>query len=121
MRGRIAIILILLAATFSPLGARAMNANGSCNVVAGGKYLDSSANEALCREIERAIAAEAPGVRYTAQVKALSPTRLTAKLVVNGKTIPEHNFAVMDADLDLESMKRFARSLAADVAKAVKK
>ena len=98
-----------------------MSANGSCKLVAGEKYLGPSANRALCREIERAIAAGAPGVRYVAEVKALSRTRLAAKLVVNGKTLPEHNFAVMDADLDIESMKKFARSLAADVAKAVKK
>ena len=98
-----------------------MSANGSCKVVAGEKYLDSSANGTLCREIERAIAAEAPNARYTAEVKALSPTRLAAQLVVNGKALPEHKFAVMDADLGPESIKRFARSLAADVAKAVKK
>ena len=92
-----------------------------CRVVAGEKYLGASGGATLCREIEREIAVEAPSARYTVEIKALSPTRLGAVLVVNGRALPEHKFAVMDADLDLDSMKRFARSLAADVAKAVKK
>ena len=118
MRGRIATIILFSAAVYSPLEARSMT---HCRVVAGEKYLGASGGATLCREIERAIAAGAPGATYTAEVKALSPSRLAAALVVNGRALPEHKFAVMDADLGIESMKRFARSLAADVAKAVKK
>jgi len=92
-----------------------------CRVIAGEKYLGVTGGAMLCHEIEREIAVEAPGVRYAVDVKALSPSRLAAQVVVNGKALPEHKFAVMDAELESESMKRFARSLAADVAKAVKK
>jgi len=94
---------------------------GSCRIVAGEKYLGDAQSETLCREIEQAIAGAAPNAHYRAEVKALSPTRLAAVLVVNGRTLPEHKFAVMDAELGLESMQRFARSLALDVARAAKK
>lgn len=98
-----------------------MNANGNCLVVAGEKYLGAANAGTLCREIKRAIASAAPGAKHKTEITALSPTRLAAVIVVNGQRLPEHKFAVMDAELSLESMKRFARSLAADVAKAVKK
>ena len=121
MRGRIATILIFSAALCSPLEAHALRANASCRVVAGEKYLGADGSASLCREIEQAIATQAPNASYTAEVTALSPTRLAARLTVNGKVLPEHKFAVMDAELGLESMKRFARALAGDIAKAVKK
>jgi hypothetical protein len=89
--------------------------------VTGEKYLGSAGGRALCAAIERAIAAKAPAARYQAEIKALSPTRLAAIMVVNGRTLPEHKFAVMDDELSPEAMQRFAHSLAADVAKAVKK
>ena len=95
--------------------------NGKCEVVAGDKYLGANGGDALCREIERAIAAAAPGARYRTEIKALSSTRLAATMVVNGQTLPEHKFAIMDAELSPEAMQRFGRALAADVAKAVKK
>ena len=124
MKRGFGIVGLLIAASWTT-GTTAMSVASSsgaarCRVIAGEKYLGTS-KKTLCREIEAAIAAEVPGARYTAEVKALSPTRLTAQLVVNGRALPEHKFAVMDADLGIESMKRFARSLAADVAKAVKK
>jgi hypothetical protein len=90
-------------------------------VVSGEKYLGANGGEALCAAIRRAIATQAPGARYKAAIKALSPTRLAAIMVVNGQTMPEHKFAIMDDELSPEAMQRFARSLAADVAKAVKK
>jgi hypothetical protein len=40
--------------------------------------------------------------------------------VVNGRTLPEQKFAVMDRDLNPASIQRFAQSLATEVAKAEK-
>ena len=41
-------------------------------------------------------------------------------LVVNGRTLPEQNFAVMDRELNPGAIRRFAESLAGEVAKAAK-
>ena len=122
MRGRIASFILLLAVAMSPTVAPAMNERPACRVVAGEKYLDASVRSSVvCTAIERAIAAAAPNVRYTAEVRALSPTRLAAVLTVNGKRLPEHKFAVMDRGLGPDSVERFARALAADVAGAAKR
>ncbi len=121
MWGRIAAFILLNAALWPPIGARTLTAHHSCRVVAGEKYLGSPAGESICSEIERAIASGAPGAHYTAEVTALSPTRLSASLTVNGRELPEHKFAVMDAGLSFEAVQRFARALASDVAKAAKK
>ena len=101
--------------------APAGRGSGRCTVVAGEKYLGPGVRTTLCREIERAAGAEAPGARYSAAISAQSPTRLSAALTVNGHKLPEHKFAVMDAGLSEEAIQRFARALAADVAKAAKK
>ena len=47
-------------------------------------------------------------------------SRLSAVLVVNGRTLPAQNFAVMDSGLDMASIRRFAAALAGEVAKAAK-
>jgi len=46
--------------------------------------------------------------------------RLSATLIVDGRTLPVQNFAVMDRGLDAASIRRFAQSLAEAVAKAAK-
>jgi hypothetical protein len=121
MRGTIAAVMLVFGVACAPASARPMSAHGACRVVAGDKYLSGSVGtSALCAEIQRAIAAAAPNARYSADVTALSPTRLAARLTVNGKALPEHKFAVMDRDLGPEAVQRFARALAADVAKAAK-
>ena len=74
----------------------------------------------LCSEIERAISSAAPGVPYRVQIKVLSPSRLTASLVVNGRTLPEQHFAIMDRELNRGAIERFAHLLALEVAKAAK-
>jgi hypothetical protein len=99
------------------LGAAAMTGgqkvHGHCRIVTGEKYLKAPvASSTICAEIERAIAAKAPKASFTADVKVLSPARLAATLVVDGHTLPEHKFAVMDSDLSPEAVQRFARSLA---------
>ena len=92
-----------------------------CRVVTGEQFLTGAVSgNIVCSEIERAIAAVAPHARYSAEVKAMPRARLSARLVVNGRTLPEQNFAVMDRELDLGSIRRFAEALAAEVAKAAK-
>ena len=105
-----------------PASAAVVNAPGRCRVVAGEKILASPGGaDALCNEIQRAVAAAAPRARYSAEVKALSPSRLAATLVVNGKALPEQNFAVMDRNLSTASIREFADSLAQEVATAAKR
>jgi hypothetical protein len=111
---------MFLVAVF-PLEARAMTGTGSCQVVAGEKYLAPNGSRAICAEIARAIAAQAPGVRYRAEIRALSPSRLAGALIVNGRALPEHKFAVMDSDLSPAAVQRFAHSLAIAVADAAKR
>jgi len=115
------LIVALSAGQTAVTATPASSGAGRCKVVAGGKYLGAGAGSTLCHEIERAIAVEAPGARYSAEVTALSPSRLAATLTVNGHKLPEHKFAVMDAELTPESLRRFAHSLALDVGKATKR
>lgn len=90
-----------------------------CRVVDGGKLpAETGGAAALCATIEQAVSARAPGVAYRAEVRALSASRLAATLTVNGRTLPEQNFARMDRDLDRPAFERFAASLADAVAKA---
>lgn len=124
MRGRIASFLLFLAAAV-PAGAGAVSMSGGpaahCRVVTGEQFLTGAVSgNIVCSEIERAIAAVAPHARYSAEVKAMPRARLSARLVVSGRTLPEQNFAVMDRELDLGSIRRFAEALAAEVAKAAK-
>lgn len=50
----------------------------------------------------------------------MSSSRLSAVLIVNGRTLPDQNFAVMDRELSPDSIRRFAQALALEVAKAAK-
>ena len=100
-----------------------MNPSSSlrCQVVGGEKLPPASGgSKAVCAEIERAVAELAPRAHYTAEITVLSKSRLAATLVVNGRMLPEQKFAIMDSDLNAGAIQRFARSLAAEVAKAAK-
>lgn len=119
MRGKLATFTLLLAAAATPACATSMSGDRHCRVVGGEKLLARSGGQAaICSEIERAVAAAAPKARYSAEVKVLSASRLAATLIVDGRTLPEQNFAIMDSDINLASIKRFAQSLAGEVAKA---
>ena len=112
-------LMCLLAAMLVAGHSVAMSKSGRCTVVAGEKLPPTSGgSDAVCSEVERAIAALAPGVSYTAEIKVLSPARLSAILVVNGRALPEQNFAIMDRELSRSAFERFAHSLAVEVAKA---
>ena len=111
----------LLAAMLVPAHAEAMNRSGSCTIAAGDKLpAVVGGTDAVCSEIHRAIAAVAPNVSYTADITVLSPSRLSATLVVNGRSLPAQKFAIMDRELSRSAIARFAHSLAAEVAKAAK-
>jgi hypothetical protein len=66
----------------------------------------------MCAEVERALAPAWPGCRYTAEVRVISPSRLTATMVVKGHKLPEQHFATMDRNLTPGAVRRFARALA---------
>ena len=92
-----------------------------CQVIGSEKLpAGSGGTKAVCAEVERAVAELAPRAHYSAEVTVLSKSRLAATLVVNGRTLPEQKFAIMDSDLNAGAIQRFARSLAAEVAKAAK-
>ena len=92
-----------------------------CQIVGGEKLpAASGGSKAVCAEIERAVADLAPRAHYSVEVKVISKSRLAAILVVNGRRLPEQNFAIMDSDLNAGAIQRFARSLAAEVAKVGK-
>jgi hypothetical protein len=125
MRGAIAAFVLGLVGTASAGAAtmtHAPRANTHCRVVAGEKYLKAPINSAMiCGDIARALAAQVPSARVEATVRVISPSRLAASLVVNGRALPEHKFAIMDSDLSPEAVQRFARSLAIAAADAAKR
>jgi len=92
---------------------------GHCTIT-GEQYLPAAVGGSvgLCAILEKAIAARAPSARYTAQLKVLPRSRLSAVLVVNGRTLPEQNFAVMDRELSETTIQRFADTLAGLVSDA---
>ena len=124
MRGRVAGFIFFVAALASPsAGAMSASRHASqrhCDVANSAKLPAEAGANLICTEVERAVAAAAPKVRYSVQVQVVSSSRLSATLVVNGRTLPEQNFAVMDRELNPGSIRRFAESLASEVAKAVK-
>lgn len=95
-----------------------MTPQGHCTVVGSEKLPVSSG--LICNEIDRAIALRTPNVRYSVEIRVISDARLTARLIVEGRSLPLQNFAVMDGKLNEGTTKRFATSLAAVVAEAAK-
>jgi hypothetical protein len=94
-------------------------AAASCKVI-GAATLPPGAGgeEALCRAVEQAVADAAPGLRYSAEVRVASPSKLSATITVDGRALPEQTFAVMDRTLNPASIHRFAQALAAAIASA---
>jgi len=78
-----------------------LRTHAHCTVVDAAKLPPEAGGPAgLCAAIERAVAAQSSGARFTAEVKVISNSRMAAVLVVNGKALPELNFAIMDRRLD---------------------
>jgi hypothetical protein len=126
MWGRLGHLFVIVAASFTTGSAVAMSNSGvaplgRCEVVGEDKLGPRSAgSQVICGEVERAIEAQAPTVLYSAKIKVLSPSRLAATLIVNGRALPVQNFAVMDGKLSDTSIKRFASALARAVVEASK-
>lgn len=124
MGSRVAAVALSIVALLGCASAGAMTSGPAaprCRVTAGDKLLAAvGGTSGICEPIEKAVASAAPGVPYSVDVSVLTRARLSAKLAVNGRTLPDQNFAVMDGELSRASIERFAQSLAAEVAKAAK-
>jgi hypothetical protein len=122
MWGRFAMFVLAAVAGIQPASGHVMSNQDQqrqCRVL-GAEKLPSAAGggDALCTAVERAVAKRAPKVRYTAQIRVISRSRLAAIVIVNGRPLPEQKFAVMDRDLSSGSIERFAAALALEVSKA---
>jgi len=114
-------LLLLLAAAAANGHAGAVSSHDRCIVIGGEKLPAASGGpKQLCEAIESAIATAAPHAAYRAQIIVVSPAKLSATLVVGGRTLPEQKFAIMDRQLNRGAIERFAHSLAEQVAKATK-
>lgn len=126
MWGEWATSILVAAAGLAPANALAVSAPGPheqhpCTVVGAEKLpVEAGGAEAICAAIVHAVAVRAPNVHFTAEVKVLKPSMLATRLTVNGRALAEQRFAVMDSNLSTSSIERFAQSIAAAVAKAVK-
>jgi hypothetical protein len=90
-----------------------------CQVIGSEKLpAETGGIAGICSVIERTIAAQAPNVAYSVKVEVVSASKLTATLIVRGKTLPEQRFAVMDRRLNASAIEHFANGLATEVAKA---
>lgn len=125
MRERMALAAIAAAIGCVSGSACAMNSSEtqsapSCRVIDGNRLPAASGGaDALCREIAAATASAAPGVRYTVEIRVLPKARLSATVTTaDGRTLPELGIASMDKPLTASSFRRFAESIASELAKA---
>ena len=109
-------ITLLVAAAATPAGAGSMN-TPHCKVIGGNKLPAASGGQAaLCSAVDRAFAAHAAGVAYNAEITVVSTSRLKAKVIANGRTLPTQGFNSMDRPLANSSFERFAKALAEQAA-----
>jgi hypothetical protein len=94
-------------------------AQGPCRVT-GAEKLPAGAGGAgaICAAVERAVAAQAPNVRYSVEVRVLSRTALAANLETAGRKLPELKFSVSDRELNPRAIGHFADSVAEALAGA---
>ena len=125
MRERMAFVAVAAAIGCVSGSACAMNSSErqsppNCQVIGGNKLpAESGGADALCREIAAATAEAAPGVRYTIEIRVLPRDRLSATVTTaDGRQLPELGIASMDKPLTASSFKRFAASIASELAKA---
>jgi len=116
---RFAPLMLFFAAVAASSGACAMNspAPGQCRIIDGEKLPAIVGKDTICAEIARAMAKLAPAAHYSVDVRVLTASRLSAIMVVNGRTLPDHNVAVSDGNLRIGPIRRFAESLASEAAK----
>lgn len=91
-----------------------------CRVVGANKLpADSGGSEALCKAIAEAAAEQAPGRRFSVEVRVLGPSALSAIVTnSNGTRLPEQKMAISDRGLTRGSLERFAKALAGEMAQA---
>lgn len=94
-----------------------MNSSAShqvdCRVVGGDKLPASAGSvDSICAAIVSAAAADAPGARFSVEVRVLGQSALAATLTTaGGKQLPEQKYASSDRPLNPDSIKFFAKSL----------
>ena len=93
-----------------------------CRVIGGDKLPTGlGGSGVICEAIELAVRKQAPGASYTAEVRALSPSSLAAVVSLgDGRTLAEQKMAVSDRQLNRRSIDRFAATIAAEIAKAIR-
>lgn len=96
------------------------NLTSGCRVINGDKLsAQSGGADALCKAIAEAAAETAPGVTYSVEISVLPKDRLSALVTLaDGRKLPELGIASMDKPLTAGSFKRFANSIAQELAKA---
>lgn len=95
----------------------------SCRVVGGEKLpAESGGADGLCEAIAEAVAKQAPGMSYSVEITVLPLSRLSASITTgDGRKLDELRFARMDKPLSSGALKRFASSIAMELAKAESK
>ena len=88
--------------------------------VSGGETLpvQSGGSAAMCSAIEQAMADRLPGTEFSAEILVLSPSRISCRLTVAGRELPEQQQTSVDRPLIRSAFDRFARSLADQAAEA---
>jgi hypothetical protein len=120
------LVIIVVAAALGCVGGSACamssneNLSSGCRVVNGDKLpTESGGADALCQAIAEAAAETAPGVGYSIAINVLPRSRLSATVTTaDGRRLPELGMASMDKPLTAGSFKRFAASIAIELARA---
>ena len=124
MRTGLALIVLSLATVSVAGSACAMNSSTpqlvDCRIVGGDNLpVDSGGSDALCAAIREAAAEQAPGRRFSVEVTVKGPSMLAATVTTaDGARLPEQKMAVSDRQLTRNSLERFAKALAGEVARA---
>ncbi|HZC37340.1 MAG TPA: hypothetical protein VE221_01555 [Sphingomicrobium sp.] len=94
-------------------------AQGPCRVTGGEKLpAEAGGADAICAAVQKAAAAQAPNLRYSAEIRVLSRTALAADLTADGRALPELKFSVSDRELNPRAIGHFADSVGVALAGA---
>ena len=120
---KVAASILVLGSGLAATGACAMSTSeqpqGPCRVTGAEKLpAEAGGAGAICAAVERAVAAQAPNVRYSVEVRVLSRTALAANLETGGRSLPELRFSVSDRELNPLAIGHFADSVADALAAA---
>jgi len=110
-------MVLMSAAVFAAGAVAPSSGQPHCQVVGANKLPAASGGAtALCAAVNRELARQAPGLAYHATIRVISPSRLSATVHVDSRTLPEQRFSSMDRPLAKSSFDRFAKAIAAQVA-----